>query len=132
MILILRNKDNNMSKNFNHHSSKQNIKIKNVDAKISEIGFGTYRIDKTQDDHKLSLKHALINGINLIDTSANYTDGSSEELIGEVIHELSDEEVLSRENLVIVSKGGYIQGKNWIEYQERKKNNNDFFDFSRS
>ncbi|MCA9924599.1 MAG: aldo/keto reductase, partial [Anaerolineales bacterium] len=49
----------------------------------SEVGFGSYRIDSTPAAHRDSLIYALQNGINLIDTSANYTDGRSETLIGE-------------------------------------------------
>jgi len=45
-------------------------------------------------------------GGNLIDTSANYTDGLSELLVGEVLRDYS------REKIIVVTKGGYIQGQN--------------------
>jgi aryl-alcohol dehydrogenase-like predicted oxidoreductase len=42
----------------------------------------------------------------LIDTSANYTDGQSEILVGKVLRSYS------RENAIVVTKAGYIQGQN--------------------
>ena len=50
--------------------------ISQTGKKISEIGFGTYRFYKTPE-HKAVLKKALLSGINLIDTSSNYTNGLS-------------------------------------------------------
>lgn len=77
---------------------------------LSRIGFGTYRVQLNSDEHHQALQHALKSGIRLIDTSANYTDGQSERLIGRVLHELKDE--IPREAITLVSKGGYIQGEN--------------------
>jgi len=77
-----------------------------TNKQVTISGFGGYRIDKSVAEHNLALKHALENGINLIDTSSNYSDGGSEELIGNVLTELG-----IRNRVVIVSKAGYIQGK---------------------
>jgi aryl-alcohol dehydrogenase-like predicted oxidoreductase len=49
---------------------------------------------------------ALKNGCSLIDTSANYTNGDSEELIGSVLSEYPEYKP------EIVTKAGYIQGQN--------------------
>lgn len=57
-------------------------------------------------EHYDSLVIALENGLDLIDTSANYTNGESEKLIGKVLKENS----LYRP--VLITKGGYIQGDN--------------------
>lgn len=76
--------------------------------KVSVSGFGSYRVDVNIDQHKEALAYALRNGINLIDSSSNYSDGGSEELIGETIKDLGGE--IKREDLVIVTKGGYLQG----------------------
>src|SRR5207253_4452568 len=54
----------------------------------------------------------ILNGINLIDTSANYSDGGSEILIGNTIEKLVNDGKLKREEIVIVTKGGYMQDKN--------------------
>jgi len=79
---------------------------------VSGCGFGAYRVDYRVREHFETLEYALSNGINLIDTSANYSDGGSETLIGNVLEEMSEQKKIKREEIVIVSKGGYIQGKN--------------------
>ncbi len=73
---------------------------------MSKLGFGAYRISEKSASHKEALKHALDAGITLIDTSANYTDGDSEKLIGQVLKEHHGPQPL------IISKVGYIQGEN--------------------
>ncbi len=87
---------------------------------VSEAGFGCYRIDLEVDAHRKALSHALRSGINLIDTSSNYADGGSEELVGQVLGSLIDEGALSREQVVVVSKVGYLQGQNYELSQQRK------------
>lgn len=79
---------------------------------VSACGFGAYRIDYRVKEHFDSLEYAISKGINLIDTSANYSDGGSEILIGNVLGDLINRNIIKREEIVIVSKGGYIQGKN--------------------
>ena len=88
---------------------------------ISEIGFGAYRVDNRIDAHKDALKKALTAGVNLIDTSSNYTDGHSESLIGDVLTECVDAELVSRDEVVIVTKAGYLQGQNYEMSQKRKE-----------
>ncbi len=87
--------------------------------KISNIGFGAYRIASGNEEHKISLKKAFYGGINLIDTSTNYTDGMSEQLIGEVLMEISCD--IPREKIMIVSKYGYIQGQNLKRHKEGQR-----------
>ena len=89
----------------------------------SQAGFGSYRIHNSIPEHKEALEHALLNGINLIDTSANYGDGGSEELIGNVISNLVSKNKLNRESVIIVSKAGYLQGQNFQQSQNRKQEN---------
>ena len=71
----------------------------------SSLGFGSYRIDDRAPEHAAALEKALLGGINLIDTSTNYTDGSSETCIGNVLSRHRREEV------IVVSKVGYVQGQ---------------------
>ena len=54
--------------------------------KISRIGFGSYRVARGNAIFEKALELAILNGVNLIDTSSNYGDGSSESLIGDVNH----------------------------------------------
>jgi len=71
----------------------------------SSLGFGSYRIDDRTPEHASALDKALLSGVNLIDTSTNYTDGSSESCIGNVLARQQ------REELIVVSKVGYVQGQ---------------------
>jgi aryl-alcohol dehydrogenase-like predicted oxidoreductase len=88
---------------------------------VSQAGFGGYRISAGVAEHAAALQHALVSGINLIDTSANYADGGSEELVGQVLAHMVDSGELRRDAVVVVSKAGYLQGKNYTLSQERKR-----------
>ncbi len=70
------------------------------------FGFGCYRVMKGDPEHDAALRAYLERGGNLIDTSANYGDGASEELVGEVLRDYP------RAQVIVVTKGGYIQGQN--------------------
>jgi aryl-alcohol dehydrogenase-like predicted oxidoreductase len=87
-------------------------KLGKTDYIVSICGFGGYRVDDSVPEHHEALEYALMNGINLIDTSANYSDGGSEKLIGNVIGKISAGRDFSIDDFIIVTKGGYIQGGN--------------------
>ena len=89
---------------------------------VSGIGFGGYRIDDVHPEHRAALELALRSGLNLIDTSTNYSDGRSERLIGEVLAQLSDRRELNRDQIVVISKAGYVQGRNHALASARKQN----------
>lgn len=93
---------------------------------ISEVGFGSYRLELGNGTHEQALRFAMQMGINLIDTSSNYTDGGSERLIGRVLTELIDSGQLQREEVVIISKAGYLQGSNYALAVQRKKEGRPF------
>lgn len=95
---------------------------------VSVCGFGGYRIDDGIPQHKNALELALLSGINLIDTSSNYADGGSEILIGKVLSNLISENKIERENIVVVSKGGYLQGSNLKLGIEREQSGKPFTD----
>src|SRR5690606_30764609 len=69
-----------------------------------------YRIDESRPEHREALRKALHEGCNLIDTSSNYSAGSSERLIGAVLGQLVSSGEVRREEVVVVSKVGYLQG----------------------
>lgn len=94
--------------------------------KVSICGFGGYRIDNGVSQHKNALELALTSGINLVDTSSNYSDGGSETLVGKVINKLVSENKIDAENIVVVSKGGYIQGANLKLAVEREQSGKPF------
>jgi len=85
----------------------------------SSAGFGSYRVDRRVQQHRTALAKALQMGINIIDTSSNYATGNSERLIGEVLGGLITQGAIRREEVIIVSKGGYIQGALYEEMQRR-------------
>jgi aryl-alcohol dehydrogenase-like predicted oxidoreductase len=85
----------------------------------SPVGFGSYRIDTRVKEHHAALSKALRMGVNLIDTSANYADGNSERLVGEELKQLIERDELSRDEIIVVTKGGYIQGENFARISER-------------
>ena len=78
--------------------------------KISRIGFGCYRTSINSKEHYEALKYAIINGCNLIDTSSNYLNGESEQLVGKVIKE--------NPKLFIITKAGYISDGNLKSFNE--------------
>ncbi|MBS1910785.1 MAG: aldo/keto reductase [Bacteroidetes bacterium] len=86
---------------------------------VSGAGFGGYRVSAGIPSHGAALEAALLSGINLVDTSANYADGGSERLIGETIARLVAEGTIARQEVVVVTKGGYIQGSNYAMARER-------------
>ncbi|KAG0224193.1 hypothetical protein BGW42_005290, partial [Actinomortierella wolfii] len=84
---------------------------------ISRLGVGTYRMMLGVPEHEKSLYRALERqkdprlNINLIDTSSNYGNGRSEKLIGKVLANPRPN-TLTREEVVIATKFGYIQNEN--------------------
>ena len=93
---------------------------------VSCIGFGGYRAYNGSRMNRAALEQALTSGINLIDTSSNYTDGGSETLTGTVLAELVGAGTVSRDEIVLVTKAGYIQGKNMKIAEEREKDGKPF------
>ncbi len=87
----------------------------------SRIGFGGYRTDVDQKDHQAALMKAIREGCNLIDTSTNYADGGSERLVGSVLKELLSQKEVTRDNMIVVSKLGYVQGRNLQQAQTREQ-----------
>ncbi|UCD82877.1 MAG: aldo/keto reductase, partial [Desulfobacterales bacterium] len=92
----------------------------------SQAGFGCYRISVGVAHHEKALRRALQEGINLIDTSANYADGGSESLVGQVLGNLIDKGDLARDEVVVVSKVGYLQGQNFALSRERRQQGRPF------
>lgn len=98
---------------------------------VSPIGFGCYRVSDELQEHHEALEYALETGFNLIDTSSNYTNGSSEILVGTTLAKCEAEGIISRSDVVIVSKGGYIQGRNYDDAIERERKSNPYTDLVR-
>jgi hypothetical protein len=86
----------------------------------SKVGFGGYRVDDETPRHREALEKALLSGCNLIDTSTNYMDGGSERCVGIALGALVRAGKLCREEVIVVSKIGYVQGTNLVLAQERE------------
>lgn len=95
---------------------------------VAKIGFGCYRIDNRIEEHFNALHKAIDSGIRIIDTSANYCDGRSEILIGNVLNDLISNGKLKREDIMLITKGGYIQGNNYQFAMKKLKNGAPFPD----
>ncbi len=98
---------------------------------VGAFGFGGYRIHNRQESYQDALLKAVAGGCNLIDTSSNYGDGGSEILVGSVIQRLSHEYSIGRDEIVVVTKGGYIQGSNLAIAKQREIDGNPFPDVVR-
>jgi aryl-alcohol dehydrogenase-like predicted oxidoreductase len=78
---------------------------------VSSLGIGSYlgRIDDATDHaYEESMRVAVRNGINFIDTSLNYRDQSSERNIGAAIGQLLHGGRVTRGEFVVASKAGYL------------------------
>ncbi len=83
------------------------------EAFVSSLGLGTFRKEPYREEnyivnYKDSIKTAILNGINHIDTAINYRYQVSEKEIGEAISELIAEGRVSRDQLFITSKAGFL------------------------
>ena len=92
---------------------------------MSIVGFGGYRISIESKKHYEALKHAIVSGCSLIETSSIYTDGDSEKLVGLVLKEVSQKPT-------IVSKVGYIQGSVFDVIKENEDLRVDLVEYSES
>lgn len=101
----------NFAKKFSHY---KDFYIKHNNLIFSKLGLGTFNKEPYKEENYLfhyieGVKEAVKNGINLIDTASNYRYGQSEKEIGIALQELFEEGVTKREELIICSKGGFIQ-----------------------
>ncbi len=87
---------------------------------VSQAGFGCYRVNSHNPEHARALRKALQSGINCIDTAANYGDGAAEELVGSVLALAQEQDGIGREECVVVTKAGYIQGRNYHRAHKRE------------
>jgi aryl-alcohol dehydrogenase-like predicted oxidoreductase len=102
---------------YNYATKFSNYKdfyIKHNDLIFSKLGLGTFNKEPYKEENYVfhyieGVKQAIKSGINLIDTASNYRYGQSEKEIGIALKELYDENAISREELIICSKGGFIQ-----------------------
>lgn len=81
------------------------------DLWLSSIGFGTcLGNDDDADDQKYleASPRAAALGVNVFDTAINYRSQRSERILGQALAALAKEGEISREELLICTKGGYV------------------------
>jgi aryl-alcohol dehydrogenase-like predicted oxidoreductase len=79
--------------------------------RIASIALGTYLGECDANDdarYTTTARHALESGINLIDSAINYRCQRSERAIGRALTRALEAKTVSRDEVVICTKGGYI------------------------
>ncbi|MBP6510129.1 MAG: aldo/keto reductase [Candidatus Kapabacteria bacterium] len=69
------------------------------------LGFGCYRVSQSDPVHDEAMRQALAHGVDMVDTSSNYSNGKSEMLVGTVLASIPE-----AKRPTVVTKLGYIQG----------------------
>ena len=78
---------------------------------FSNVGMGTYlgEPDSATDDAvKNAVKQTILSGVNVIDTAINYRGQKAERSVGKAISELISDGKLSRQQIFVCTKNGYI------------------------
>ena len=78
---------------------------------LSNIGMGTYlgnADEQTDQAVKNAIKQSVLNGINVIDTAINYRAQKAERSVGQAISELIQEKKISRDQVFLCTKNGYL------------------------
>lgn len=69
------------------------------------LGFGCYRVSHTDPQHDQAMRQAFASGVDVVDTSSNYSNGNSELLVGTVLASIG-----AGPQPTVVTKFGYVQG----------------------
>lgn len=94
--------------------------------KISNIGIGTFYGEisaETDEKYRSSILTAVNSGINLIDTAINYRNEHSERIVSVAVEELVSTGSVVRDDLFIVTKGGFVPSGMFSSEELISKNN---------
>ena len=78
---------------------------------LSNVGIGTYlgdADDRTDELVKNAVKQSVESGINVIDTAINYRAQKAERSVGRAISEMIDQRKITREQIFVSTKNGYV------------------------
>ncbi|MFB5601860.1 MAG: aldo/keto reductase [Marine Group I thaumarchaeote] len=78
---------------------------------LSNVGIGTYLGNpdsQTDELVKNAVKQTVLSGVNVIDTAINYRAQKAERSVGKAISELIQEEKITRNQVFVSSKNGYV------------------------
>jgi len=90
--------------------NKANFK-KFANLLFSNVGIGTYLGDadsKTDELVTNAVKQSILSGINVVDTAINYRSQKAERSVGKAITELIEEGKITRDQIFLSSKNGYL------------------------
>ena len=110
----------------NSNINQQNFKKFN-NLTLSNVGIGTYLGDsdeKTDEAVKNAVKQSILSGVNVIDTAINYRAQKAERSVGRAISELIQEGKITREQIFLCTKNGYLTNDGDVkqEFWEYVKN----------
>lgn len=80
-------------------------------AIVSSLGLGTYlgECEDAEDArYTATVIAALARGVNILDTAINYRCQRSERAIGEALRTMISSDAITREEVIVCTKGGYI------------------------
>jgi len=78
---------------------------------LSNVGIGTYLGDADARTDELvtnAVKQSILSGINVVDTAINYRSQKAERSVGKAISELIKEGKISRDQVFLSTKNGYV------------------------
>jgi len=78
---------------------------------LSNVGIGTYLGDADSRTDQLvtnAVKQSILSGVNVVDTAINYRAQKAERSVGKALLELIQEQKISRDEIFISSKNGYV------------------------
>ena len=78
---------------------------------LSNVGIGTYLGNPdTETDHIVqdAIKKSILGGINVIDSAINYRAQKAERSVGNAIAQLINNNDISREEIFVSTKNGYV------------------------
>lgn len=78
---------------------------------LSNVGIGTYLGEpdvKTDDLVTNAVKQSILSGVNVVDTAINYRSQKAERSVGKAISELIQEGKITRDQIFVSSKNGYV------------------------
>jgi len=81
------------------------------DLLLSNVGIGTYLGDADARTDQLvtnAVKQSILSGINVVDTAINYRAQKAERSVGKALLELIEEQKISRNQIFLSSKNGYV------------------------
>jgi aryl-alcohol dehydrogenase-like predicted oxidoreductase len=113
---------------FAKNSNINQLNFKKIhNLTLSNVGIGTYLGDsdeKTDEAVKNAVKQSILSGVNVIDTAINYRAQKAERSVGRAISELIQENKITRVQIFLCTKNGYLTNDGDVkqEFWEYVKN----------